>query len=187
MPLRSVDAFTALVFSFDAPLSFVVSGTGKAAVHVSGYFQPGPDDEDDEDDMMGDEDDEDDEDDDEDDEDEGEVPAKAPAGAPAKTAADAKAPAPGKAAVPAPVKAAAPAPTKSNAPTPAKAAPSKKVVTIFIALSLPSFHKMNANLILLLLFGKAVPEVDEDDEDDEDDDDDDEEEDKLDEKFIQVR
>lgn len=47
-----------MVFGYDVPVTFIAEGNLKgASIHVSGYFQPGPDD------------DEDDEDDDEDDED----------------------------------------------------------------------------------------------------------------------
>ena len=41
----------ALVFGYDVPVSFSVTGDARGSMHLSGYFQPGPDDDaDDEDD-----------------------------------------------------------------------------------------------------------------------------------------
>lgn len=43
--------FVGMVFGYDVPVKFSVEGGCKAAsVHLTGYFQPGPDDEDDEED-----------------------------------------------------------------------------------------------------------------------------------------
>lgn len=72
-----------IVFGYDAPVTFYVTGEGKGKVYLSGYLQPGPeldmDDEDDED-MEGfpgedDEDDDEEEDDEEDDEDDEAAPS----------------------------------------------------------------------------------------------------------------
>jgi hypothetical protein len=53
-----------IVLGYDVPLKFVVEGDAKATLHISGYYQPGPDDGDSDDDMeFDDEDGEDDEDD----------------------------------------------------------------------------------------------------------------------------
>ena len=41
-----------LVFGYDVPIKFAVSGgDGKGVVHISGYYQPGPDEEDEGDEM----------------------------------------------------------------------------------------------------------------------------------------
>jgi hypothetical protein len=44
--------YVGMVFGYDVPVTFIAEGNCKgASIHVSGYFQPGPDDdEDDEDD-----------------------------------------------------------------------------------------------------------------------------------------
>ena len=43
-----------LVFGYDVPVSFYITGDSKAVVYLSGYFQPGPEDgEDDGEDVSG--------------------------------------------------------------------------------------------------------------------------------------
>lgn len=44
-----------MVFGYDVPVKFSIEGACKtASVHLSGYFQPGPDDDDEDDDEDGD-------------------------------------------------------------------------------------------------------------------------------------
>jgi hypothetical protein len=46
-----------MVFGYDVPVKFSIEGACKtASVHLSGYFQPGPDDDDEDDDEDGDDD-----------------------------------------------------------------------------------------------------------------------------------
>lgn len=46
-----------MVFGYDVPVKFSIEGASKtASVHLSGYFQPGPDDDDEDDDEDGDDD-----------------------------------------------------------------------------------------------------------------------------------
>jgi hypothetical protein len=51
-PITCDQTNISLVFGFDVPTTFVLAGSGKGTLHLSGYFQPGPDD-DEEEDMEG--------------------------------------------------------------------------------------------------------------------------------------
>jgi len=185
-----------LVFGYEVPVTFSISGESKAAVHLSGYFQPGPD-ADLDDDLEDDEDDEEDEDEDEEDEEDKEAPAlkalEASKKGPAKVA-----PLQSK---PAAAPANAPKPTTANAKTLQPAANAKPSQTAANPNAKPSQPAAKP------VPGKQTPapapvkkeaakseddedEEDDDDEDDEGDDDDDDEaededEDDVNEKFIQ--
>ena len=146
--------FVGLVFGYEVPVTFSV--TGKGTVHLTGYFQPGPDaDLDDDDDMDMDEDEDEDEekDDEEDEEEDEEEPRLVPvASKPPTSSKPVPTPTP-KAVAAAPASAnkppSKPAPAQAAKPTtPGAKAPAKKVFPSQMDSNFLQFMSVDQNSIL---------------------------------------